>query len=252
MSDQDIFDDTNSNSEATPPVRSDDPFSDKLKEIKNEQGEQKYKDIDTALEALKASQEYIKELKAKTDATAQEKEQLRAELEKMGSIDDFVNRISPAAAPKDKNEATPPVNTGLSEEKVAELIQKQLQSAEQSSQQQKNLETVVGELSNVYGDKVAEHIKQRAEELGTTPSELKELAKQNPKLALVALKGEAKTTSTPSQSSQSSTFVQKDVNEKPVFEKGVTQGGFTNQQLADRWREVGKYTHKRLGVETSG
>jgi hypothetical protein len=252
MSDQDIFDNSNSNSEATPPVRSDDPFSDKLKQIKNEQGEQKYKDIDTALEALKASQEYIKELKAKTDATAQEKEALRAELDKMGSIDDFVKRISPTATPEVKDEATPPVNTGLSEEKVAQLIQQQLQSEKQVSQQEKNLDSVVKELSGVYGDKVAEHIKQRAEELSTTPAELKELAKRNPKLALVALKGDAKPNSTPSRSSQSSPLAINEGNEKPVFEKGVTQGGFTNQELADRWREVGKYTHKRLGVETSG
>ena len=251
MSDQDIFENENtSNKEETPPAQND-LFADQLKEIVNEEGKQKYDSVETALKALKASQDYIKELKSKIDMTASEKQQLEAQLEKMGNIEDFVNRVKPAAKTEDDKEATPPKSEGLSEEKVAELIQKQLERQKSASEQENNLAAVQNKLLEKLGsrEKAAEHIQKKAKELGTTAQALKELAKTNPNLVMAALDG-SEVDSAPSRNSISSSNTINKENPKPEFEKGVARGGFSDRQLAERWKEVGAYTYKRLGVES--
>jgi len=69
MSNPSLFDNNQNNGGATPPQENNplpsDDLSTLLSGIKNERGEQKYKDVKTALEALKHSQEYIPEVKSK-------------------------------------------------------------------------------------------------------------------------------------------------------------------------------------------
>lgn len=252
MSDNDMFNEEPTNkpdTEETPPTPPSDPFADKLQAITNENGEPKYKDVETALEALKASQQFIETLKAEKSQTSEELEQARKELERVGNIEDFVNRIKPEAETKAKVE-TPPTTHSLSEEEITELLKKQLDQREQQSQQARNLEEVTRKLSEVHGDKSAEHIKQRAKELGTTAAELKTLSMSNPNMALALLGTPGKTVPKPSQPSTLNLPPNtNEANPAPKWDRGAARGGLTSAELADRWRQSRDYTNKRIGLE---
>lgn len=235
----------------TPPKSNSDMFADKLTSIVNDKGEPKYKDVETALDALKESQDFIKTLQTEKKTVEEQLAEREEELKKMGNIDDFVNRISPAT-PQGDPEETPKGESTLSEEKVLELINRTTTQREQASQAANNLNTVVTKLSEQHGgtEKAAAFIQQKAKEFDTTPAELKKLAQSNPTMALQLLGSASKNPEVPASSlktnSQPPTV---DDDGVPKWEKGAARGGLSSKELAARWRAVGEHTHKRLGVE---
>lgn len=256
MSDQDIFDgakpqdnNTNPDPAKTSPTPQSDPFVDKLMEIKNENGEPKYKTVESALEALKASQQFIETLKTEKQSTLTELEKAKAELAKMGNIDDFVKRISPNAEPE-PTKPTSEKSQSLSEEEITRLLESALSKRESESRAKQNLDSVIGEVSKAHGDKAASVIAQRAKELQTTPEALRELAKTNPTMALTLLNVKAQAPVQPSRSTTIPPLQSTDDNPAPVFEKSAARGGLSNRELVNRWRQVKDYTYKNLNVET--
>lgn len=256
MSDQDLFAENNTeqpNTAGDPSQTQSNPFADKLSTIMNEDGQPKYKDVETALDALAASQQFIEQLKQEKRAEEQARQEAEAKLSQMGSIEDFVNRIKPTAEPKTP-EVTPKEAEGLSEEKIAQLMEQRLTERENAQLQESNLKTVVSKLSELYGgaDKAREAIKAKAKELGTTPSELQDLSRKNPAMALTLLGGGAKVSPQPSQSTSVPPISAPDDNPRPTVEvgKGIAHGGYSNKQLVEMLRKSKEYTNKRLGVET--
>lgn len=247
MSDQDVFE--NKPGE-TPPTPNDNPWEDKLTSIVNESGEPKYKDVETALDALKASQDHIKRIEEENKTLKSKNQEMDVELAKMGSIDDFVNRIATPAQPKPTEETPPKVET-LSEDKVAEMLQATLANQRMQEVQEANVAKVTAALVEAHGDQANAFISQKAKELDTTPAALKEMAKSNPTVVLNLLGGGGKSKEAPApqlSAKQSPTQLQEDG--PPKFEKGVARGGFTNKELVDRWKQVAEYTNKQLGVES--
>lgn len=251
MPDQDPFNQEQNNQNTGDPSASQiDPFADQLSAIKNDQGEQKYGSVAEALKALNASQQHIKTLESEKRQDREQLEQARAELARMGSIDDFVKKISPTAAPTETQE-TPVVAEGLSEEKVMKMVQDRLEAQSAQAKAEQNLSLVVDKLSSVYGDKTSEHIAAKAAELQTTPAALREMAKSNPSMALTLLGGvPASSSSAPSQSTTIPKLTPPDNNPKPVIERGIARGGYTNKELVDMFRQSKAYTDKRLGLDT--
>lgn len=254
MSDQtNVFNEDNS--EVTPQQQSsDNPFADQLASIKNDNGEQKYKDVETALKALDESQRYIQQLKAEKAEAERLKAEREAELAKMGSIEDFVNRISPNSQkqvePKD-HEAP----KGLSEEDVDKLFQARLAAVKKAEQEQNNLNQVVRTLTEKHGENTSAHIKEVAQKNNTTPAALEELAKSNPVLALSLLGGDGvfkKTTPSSTLPHSSTQIKTEEANIRPQVDKGkgAARGGLTDTELRDLWRQSAEYTNKRLGIQT--
>lgn len=250
MSDQTMFTNENNEQQETPAKPQPNPFEDKLKAIRNEDGEPKYKDVETALEALAASQQFIETLKTEKRTTEEQLNAMKTELEKMGNIEDFVKRISPNAQEPEKKVETPPTVKGLSEEEVRQLLEDSLTQRDKQSKAEQNLNRVVEELSKVHGDKASAYIQMKAKELNTTPAALKELASSNPTMALTLLGSQAKPSSQSSPSSINSPRTAPNTNEAPHWEKSAARGGLTNSQLMERWRQSKDYTNKRIGLET--
>lgn len=248
MSDQDPFNQTQNSTDGNPVTTQNDPFADQLSSIKNENGEQKYKDVDTALKALQESQQFIKQLKDEKSAVEAKLNEANTELTKMGSIDDFVNKLSPNTEPK-ADPATPANVEGLSAEKVAEMLDQRMAQQAQSAAEESNFKRVVEALSSVHGDKTAEHIKTKADELGTTPAALKDMAKTNPTMALAILGGAGGKSTAPSQSTTIPPMKPSDDNPMPKHERGIARGGLTNKELLERFRESKAYTNKKHGWE---
>jgi hypothetical protein len=239
--------DTKNSGDPTP--SSTNPFDDKLKAIVNENGEPKYKDVESALEALNHSQKFIDTLKAEKQTLEQKFNETQSELEKRESVEDVVKRLT-SGKPEDKGNDQSPAPKGLDEEGIRKLVQAQLDQQTQAQKQNANLSRVISDLTSQYGEQAKEVIRTRAIELNTTPADLENLARTNPAMALGLLGGGTiKQDGKPSTSSMTPNRTTPNNNEKPVFEKSLTRGGVSNKELVEGWNKVKEYTHKRLGVE---
>ena len=202
MSEQNIFsENTNppAGGDATPPNDQSNQFADLLGSIKNDRGEPKYKDVKTALEALKHSQEYIPSLKEEKERTASELAALKAEVERLKNIEDVVERLS-----SQQSQEKPPA--GLSEDAVANLVNQTLTKREQAALREANIKGVVARMQQALGAEADKAFYSKAAELGMTAEQINNLAAQSPTavLKLFGLEG----TQQPVQSKQ----VQSSVN----------------------------------------
>ena len=236
--------------DTTPPTGepSSNPFEDKLKAIKNDKGEPKYKDIESALEALEHSQQFIETLKTEKSVQQQELEDARKELEKRQSVEDIVNNLTKNDQDPEPK-ADPHNDSGLDEEKVLNLVNQALEKQRQSSQAEQNLNNVISKLSEAYGDNTKKAIEKVASDIGSTADELKKLSMSNPKLVLslfrdVKVEGENQ----PSHSSNTPPRGTPPV-EAPKPTKSIMKGGASNKEVLDLWEQNKQYTYKQLGVE---
>ena len=178
----DVFDqDTNKTEEKTiaPIVAS--PFDDKLKTIVNDQGQPKYKTVDEALEALKPSQEHIKQLEAESKLRDAEILRLRDEVKAKEALEQVVERLT------NNKETVPPVtpqSTGLSEDAIEKTLNTLLSQRDAKAIAQKNMDDVANVLTTKFGEKVKEQIALKATELKMTPQQLGALSSTNPALVL--------------------------------------------------------------------
>lgn len=248
MPDQDIFKETTK--ETQPQTETEpqtDPFVDKLKEIKNEEGEQKYKDTNTALNALQASQQFIEQLKSEKRLAEQKSEQLEADLRARKSVEDLLDRSTPTTQPQETPK-TSDTTGALSEKDVVGLFEKQLAAREANLTAEANLNQVITALKSKFGDQAATEIKRKSEQLGTTPEDLQGLSKKNPQLVLTLFETDkGKVSDVPVQSSLNHTSPTKVPNTLPKVEKGkgATAGGLTSQELLDMWGKAGEYVNNK-------
>ena len=256
MSDQDVFDDKkkadddNADKANAPAAPTNDPFADQLKGIVADDGRQKYKTTEEALAALGESQKFIAQLLKEKEEGNDQLQQTAAELSKMKTIDDFVSSLQ--KKPEDQEpKATPDgADDGVKKEDVQALLESTLAERDRSAQRGSNLKSVVESLSKTYGEKTGEYISKVAEDLGTTTAELKKLSEENPKLAMRLFNETgSRSSANPIKSTKMAPRTDSESNPAPHWDRGAGRGGLTDRQLAARWKEVGEFTKKRIGVE---
>ena len=172
---QDTPSDT-SNVQNTP---SNDTVANLLKDIKNERGEQKYKDPLEALNGLKHAQEFIPQLKNQLADKDSELSRLREEVERLKNIQASVDALT-------QSNSTPPATpqASMTEEQIADLVARTLTKKEQEAVQQQNLSTVVSTLQQVFGADAGKTFYSKAQELGLSQEEINGLAATKPKAVL--------------------------------------------------------------------
>lgn len=248
MSDQDPFvnKETQKPGEGEPSTPPADPFADKLAGITGDDGKPKYESVEAALEALKHSQDFIETLKEERVQDAKSMEAMKEEITKMKAIEEFQASLKPNQEP-----ATTPAGEGEGKQKldIDKLLEDKLNARSAEATANANLEKVISDLTTKFGDKTSEHITKVAKDLGTTPAELKDLAMKNPTMAMTLLGTNGPEKVSPNTSTTYPPRTVSEGNEAPKFERGVARGGFTDSELRDRWKEVGEYTRKRIGVE---
>lgn len=178
----------------TPASQGGDELTTKLASIVNEKGEQKYADINTALDALKASQEFIPNLKEQVTAQTAEISALREQVSKIDSVEAALAKFT---APQQQQEAqpepqpsNPPVQFGQAD--IESLVHNVFNSHVQQTQAEANVKQVNDALFSKFGDKASAHLTAKAAELNTTPQALEDMAKTNPTMALTLLGATAK------------------------------------------------------------
>jgi len=166
------------------PDTSENAFANQLAEIKNERGEPKYKDLPTALEALKASQEYIPQLKSRTQELEGQVNALQEQLSKQASLEEFMERLQKPSEQAPTQEQQPESQGGVTLEQLQSLIEQTLQNKERQTMAERNSQTVETALREAYGDSVRDVIAAKAQEYGMTPERIQEISKESPQLAL--------------------------------------------------------------------
>ena len=198
-------------------------YEDLLKGIVNESGQPKYQSVDVALQALKASQEYIPQLKQKETALEAEVRQLKEELAKRSSVEEVVERLKAQQQPVLQDT---PVHTGLDENAVLGILAKRDAEAVALA----NIKNVSDQLTAKYGDKAKDVLQQKVTELGISPQALKDLSAQSP-AAVMALFGNSgiKSTSPVSNSFNLPMEKKEEVIERPA--KSLLIGASTQDQI---------------------
>lgn len=222
-----------------------DALQDLLASIKNEQGLPKYKDAHTALDALKHSQAFIDQLKTEKQQQEAELARLKAELEKRQAVEEVVNRLS-----QNQSNAAQTNTEVLTPAQVAELVQNQLQADRLRSDKEQNLLKVNQTLIQRFGDKAAEALKNKAQELGITVQALGELAQQSPQAVLAYFpvtqqpNAQQATLNTAAFQNAPQTF------DIPAPSKSLLSGASSKDQAA-YMKEIRDAIYKKYGVTQS-
>lgn len=243
MSDQtNLF--TQENSQATPEqvsspsASTENLFENQLKDIRNENGEQKYGSVDKALEALKHSQQYIPELKTENERLQQELNDAKAKLESTQSVKDILTSPS--------SEQAVPTSAGLGEEEVARLVQQQLSQREAQSIAQKNQLAVSEALQAKFGTEVEAEIQKVSQQFGLSKEKIGELSKESPN-AVLQLFGEKAGNVPPSTSS---VYVPPTPSAPEPLQpmKGLISGATSAQQM-EAMRKIKEQVYRKYNVQ---
>lgn len=237
--------DTQDNS--NPVTSNENPFDNLLSDIKNDDGEPKYKDVESALRALNHSQQFIKTLTTEKADVEKTLAEAQMEIDKRSSVEDIVTKLT-SSDPNDTKKVDQPQAVGLDEEHVLNLVKKALNDQSSDNQQAQNLNSVVSKLSEAYGDDVKSTIAQVAKDAGTTASGLKELSKTNPTMVLKLFEKVETQSSSPSNTSLSSPKTVTKANEAPTSERKIMTGGASNDEVVDLWRKTREYVHSEMGI----
>lgn len=242
------FDDDNSGADQKTP---DAQAADLLLEIKNDKGEPKYASVEAALKALKESQGFIQTLLSEKKEVGDELFNTQEELKKRQTLEELAEALKSKRQPAEPTKTPEGTPKGVADMDIDALLESKLSARETIQREKVNLESVISAVSNKFGDKAKEHIQRTAEQLQTTPEKLKQLAAENPALALRLLDAPgSESKSKPTTSTVNAPRTLPTDNDIPVFERSAARGGMSNKELVDRWKQVQAYTHKKLGVES--
>lgn len=249
MSDQDVFNGNNNNNQETPGnnANNQNMFNEKLDDIKNDDGVKKYDSVDKALDALKASQEYIPQLQNENGVLREELAKLKEQMDNRESVEEMLNRMSNTQEPQQQQQTAQPA--GLDQEGIAEVVRNQLQASQMEQVKNGNLNSVKDALESKFGEKAAEAVQLKANELGTTPEQLKKLSEDNPQLVLSLFNNQTNISS-PTTPGMNSSFTQEpDTPKPPVNDKKIMRGGASWNDVMEKLQESKAYTNARLGVK---
>lgn len=172
----------NNGNAATPNSQNQPDYTTLLSAIRNEAGEQKYKTLEDALNALKHSQEYIPQLKQQLSEREQELQRVSGEKRSQEEIERTVQELA-----RKLNEQQADKPQVLSQEQIAELVNRTLTQTKTQEQAKANQESVVRKLTDVFGEKAEEKYIEAAADMGLSVEEMNALAAKSPKAVLKAL-----------------------------------------------------------------
>lgn len=162
-----------------------------LSAIKNERGEQKYKTVEDALNALKHSQEYIPTLKQQQEDMQRKLQEAMEKANKVETLESTLQQLIQKSTESATSTTTP---AGLTEEQIAKIVESQLSRAAQAEIAKKNTTEVATTIKAKFGEKAEEVFYSKAEELGFTKEEINILASRTPKAVLKLLGVESNVT----------------------------------------------------------
>ena len=211
---------------AVNPAQATDPnslFADQLQSIKTDDGRQKYADVQTALNSIPHAQSHISE-------QAQRIKELEAELEQRKGMEAVLEQLQSQQQPRVEQ---PSNNAGIDATTIEQLLDQRLQQREIAQVQQANAQQVLNKLQEQFGDNAEQRFNARAMELGMTPVQLSDLARQTPAAALAFFNTPAPAPANPTTSSINTNVLES--APKPAEDPMARFRGDTSPGLA-AWR----------------
>lgn len=206
----------------------DDEINNILSNIKNEQGQAKYKTVSEALKALQHAQEFIPTLKANKSELEAQLEEAKKKAEKVteleATVQELIQKINSASS------ATPAEKT-LNPEAITEIVKKTLSASEQEKVAKQNINTVTKTVKEVFRDKAEELFYGKAEEAGFSRAEINELASRNPNAVFKLLEIKPATSSSPFKGDVNTTGMPRKTESfmKPNVSKSVLLGASSSE-----------------------
>lgn len=109
--------------------------------------------------------------------------QLRGESDKQAKLEQLIDQMQQTRlANSDNTQAREDGPKPLKQEEVEDLFQRKYQEQRTRERQDDNQKLVLNELQKKWGDNYSRHLKQKTEELDLTEDEVRNMAKNNPKL----------------------------------------------------------------------
>jgi hypothetical protein len=134
--------------------------------------DKKFKSVDDLAKGKIEADQFIDQLKSELSG-------LREELDKRMTSEEVLTKIREEANSANATQGDQ-TNPSLSEEQVAELVKKSLESTRTEEQRQSNLKQVDNKLVEIYGDKASAELERKANELGVGVDFLASVAMQSP------------------------------------------------------------------------
>lgn len=210
---------------AVNPAQAVDPnslFANQLQSIKTDDGRQKYADVQTALNSIPHAQSHISE-------QAERIKQLEAELEQRKGMEAVLEQLQSQQQPQVEQ----PSNVGIDATQIDQLLDQRLQQREIAQMQQANAQQVLDKLNEQYGDNAEQQFNAKAMELGMTPAQLSDLARQTPAAALAFFNTPAPAPANPTTSSINTNVLES--APKPAEDPMARFSGTTSPGIA-AWR----------------
>jgi hypothetical protein len=198
-------------------------FNDKLSAITDGEGKPKYKDIATALEALKHSQQHIATLE-------EENSRFQRELTERETLE----RAQANLSAQQEGTTNP---EGMSADQIAEIAMKTFAQKEQENIAKANAAKVVDTLVSKYGDmsKAQEAFSSKAKALGLSIEEMDSLAKRSPQAVLAYFDAKAESSPAPSKGTINTSA---DLAMAKEEENLMARYMGTNNSAISKWREA--------------
>lgn len=207
-------------------------FADQLAGIKDENGRQKYADVNTALNSLGHAQGHISNLERQVS-------ELQEELNKRQGMEQVLERIE---AGKQTNTEQPSVNS-LSEADVLSLVDNTIKQKEAASIAYANEVAVSEALAEKFGDKALEQLERKATELGVNVEFLQSMAQKSPKAVLSYFQGDTTKTLNPTAGGVNTEALNRGITTEPdaLAEARAKLMGQTSP-LLNKWRAAAQQT----------
>lgn len=149
-------------------------YADQLAGIKNESGEQKYKDVATAIAALQHSQDHVSKLEA-------ENAKFKADTTQATTMDDLLQQMKSTSTQSEQT-SSPELNVDQLQGITLDTIKKYEAQKEATGNQEKVVEALTGKFQSA--DKAKEAYASKAAELGMPIDLFNQLAATSPKVVL--------------------------------------------------------------------
>lgn len=156
------------------------PLEDLLKEIKREDGSQKYATVEDALKGQVHAQKTIFDLKNET----KDKDSKMSEYEqKLQELDALKEAVAALTQKKEEQTSTKP----FSEEDIQKQVTKAMNEARSKETSEQNIKAVLGTLNEKFGAEAEKTFYSKGQELGFSAEEMNALAASKPKAVFTML-----------------------------------------------------------------
>lgn len=208
-------------------------FADKLSAITNEDGEQKYTDVMTALEALKHTQNHVKTLE-------QENASFKQEQVKAQTMEEVLQQLKTTKTDQNVQTSSPEVDVETMRNVTFDTIRQYEQQKQETANQQSVEQSLIGKFGT--SEKAGEAFGAKARDLGMDIKVLENLAATSPK-AVLAYFSDIKEVTTKFVEGSVNTEAMSNQNPQVKPKKNIMYGA-SRSDILDAWRDAAPATEQ--------